>query len=132
MKSKALLLLTTFLLHTLVGLGCALRSSNHENPKHQISLHGATHQEHRQNSSGKKGCQGHCCKDSVGKFNGLAKLVPSAQKQVKQTPIFLTANDELKREILHPATARDSISYSIIRERPPNQKIRILLQSFLI
>ena len=143
MKSKALFLLVTFLLNSIVGFACAItmeaahsHSVAHSHRQtahtHQHSTHQHAHSNSVANKQGGDKSDKHgCCKDEVSKFNSLAKIAGQAGKidtkvpVLDLTPIFFAGE---------PVTIKSAgySNYIANRQRPPNSKIRILIQSFQI
>jgi len=144
MKSKALFLLVTFLLNTIVGFACAVtmetghsHSEGHSySPvahKHQNSTHQNAHAHSVTKKDANDKAEKHgCCKDEVSKFNSITKIVGQASKiDTKEpvldlTPIFFAG----KPEVIFKSSGYSN--YLANRQRPPNSKIRILIQSFQI
>lgn len=141
MKSKALFLLVVFLLNTIVGFACAVtmesghthseaHSHNHTAHQHQHTTHHSHSSVAKKQSSDKSGKHG-CCKDEVSKFNSLAKIAGQAGKintkapVVELTPIFFAGEPLIIKSAGYS-------NYIVNRQRPPNSKIRILIQSFQI
>lgn len=121
MKSKAIFLLVTFLLNTIVGFGCAL------------GMEGVDHQHgHQTNPISELNFskEDACCKILVSDLVTLSKLIPESSKvQVVLSIVWLP--DYIS---LVPATIveLDQRFYVEQRERPPNKDIRIVIQSFQI
>lgn len=144
MKSKALFLLVIFLLNTIVGFACAVTTEtghshwkghfhNQVAHKHQHSTHQPTHPHSVRKKQANDKTEKHgCCKDEVSKFNSVAKIAGQASKidtkapVLDLNPIFFAGEPEV---IVKSAGYSNYIAN---RQRPPNSKIRILIQSFQI
>lgn len=141
MKSKALFLLVTFLLNSIVGFACAITMESghshsevhsHSHAAHQHSTHQHAHsysvaKKQESDKSHKHGC----CKDEVSKFTSLAKIAGQAGKIDTKTPVVELTPIFFASEPIILKSAGYS-NYITNRQRPPNSKIRILIQSFQI
>ena len=139
MKSKALFLLSIFLLNTLVGFSCALHMSHKDNDEgaeyhehHHGSLRTLTHQKNTNSSIVYIGKDEPCCQGAVNNFVSLAKLVPQSGKVIIQVPlIFIGSYYQLPLITSLGVITRRQISFDE-RQRPPTPDIRIVIQSFQI
>jgi len=132
MKSKAIFLLVTFLLNTLVGFGCALgmEAKHHENHA-QSHEHG---HEHKTNTASGLSFSNEdlCCKILVNDLLTQSKLIPEISKLPVLMPMMLVSANAYG--LLVPVSAVELDQNAVVnhRERPPNSDIRIIIQSFQI
>lgn len=137
MKSKALLLLFIFLLNTVVGFSCALRMSHddHEKaPEHHGHHHNTAVLAHHQIPLGNTtvSADAPCCQGAVNNFISLAKLVPSSGHILLQAP-FAYVNYSFQSALaVLPVIKLGRLIVIDERQRPPNDDIRITIQSLLI
>jgi len=144
MKSKAIFLLVIFLLNTVVGFGCALgMEGNHDGKSHSHAKSPAhVHTEHSHSDEHKQNAlpifgqdfskEDGCCKTLVNDLVTQSKLVPEIGKVQIVLPIMLLP--DYSYALFIPVTVV-KINQSVLtdhRERPPNQDIRIVIQSFQI
>ncbi|SDK25329.1 hypothetical protein SAMN04487898_10711 [Pedobacter sp. ok626] len=131
MKSKAICLLVIFLLNTVVGLGCALTmEGNHHDENHShADRHG---QKDKPITRLISSTEDHCCKTLVNDLVAQSKLIPdSAKAQVALSFIWLP---DFSYKLFAPliSTQLEQRFYVDHRSRPPNEDIRIVIQSFQI
>lgn len=146
MKSKAIFLLVIFLLNTVVGFGCALgmegdhNDENHSHPesahhvhKDQNHHHSGVHEHKTTPISGQNfSKEDPCCTTLVNDLVTQSKLVPENGKVQVVLPIMWLP--DYSYALLIPVTdvELDQSLYVHHRERPPNEDIRIVIQSFQI
>lgn len=145
MKSKAIFLLVIFLLNTVVGFGCALgmegdheENHSHAEVAHHVHKdhdhhHAAGHEHQTTPKSGQKiSKEDLCCKSLVTDLVTQSKLMPEINKAKVVLPVMSLPDHSFG--ILTPETGVE-LGQSIYvdhRERPPNEDIRIIIQSFQI
>lgn len=133
MKSKAIFLLVIFLLNTLVGFACAIGlEADHED--HHEHDHGA--HEHAGKTKAKSGFdlskEEACCETLVNNQLSLSKAVPESSKLTVFSPIFWLKDPFCHTLIVLNDFILIKTVYLEQRSRPPNQNIRIAIQSFQI
>jgi len=129
MRSKAIFLLVVFLLHTVVGFGCALgMQENHHDHQH------ADGHEHKTMSvSGLSfSKEDLCCKTLVNDLLTQSKLVPESGKVLVVLPLMWLPDYSYALFIPVTGIELNESVYVDRRERPPNQDIRITIKSFQI
>ncbi|WP_316815755.1 hypothetical protein [Pedobacter nyackensis] len=142
MKSKAVFLLVTFLLNTIVGFACALAMVVNDDENHSVA-ESAYHVHHdHQNSNHKHNKtnifdqnpsnEDHCCQSLSTSFVTQSKLVPEIGKVSVVLPVLWLL--ESSYAFLFYETSVKSAQGVCIdhRDRPPNQDIRIIIKSFQI
>lgn len=141
MRSKAIFLLTLFLLNTAVGLGCALHMAveTHDHADEISSFHNIHHgvavndkEELNNDLPVSSNSTDTCCQDEVNKFNYLNKIIPSASKQVIKIPVFSLSFTNYLSPVLFSDTQTSYIHFITNRQRPPSTPVRIIIQSFQI
>jgi hypothetical protein len=137
MKSKALLLLFIFLLNTVVGFSCALRmchDDHQEASEHHGHHHTATVLVHQQFTPGETTVSPNdpCCQGAVNNFISLAKLVPSSGHILLQAPFAYINSSFQSALVVLPVIKLERPIVIDERQRPPNDDIRITIQSLLI
>lgn len=135
MKSKAVFLLVIFLLNTLVGLGCALgMQEDHQYEAHvhtKAAVHDHENKDHH-HAGQHEDKEDACCKALVNDLVVQGKLVPENGKVQVFLPVVLLPDHHLLLTV-PPVLAEPELSvYADRRERPPNEDIRITIQSFQI
>lgn len=145
MKSKAIFLLVIFLLNTVVGFGCALAmdgNDHDENHSHEKTNH--THKDHNHDhlkghehkstpiSDQNLANEDHCCKTLVNDLVTQSKLVPESGKVQVVLPVMWLPDYSYALLIPVAVEELDQRVYVDQRERPPNEDIRIVIQSFQI
>ena len=146
MKSKAIFLLLTFLLNTVVGFGCALEMEVDHHDETQVHLKTASdihkdHDHHHAEVPQQKTSPASelsfskedlCCKTLVNDLVTQSKLVPKSGKVQVVLPLLWIP--DYSYALLIPAidVKLDRSVYVDRRERPPNKDIRIVIQSFQI
>lgn len=141
MKSKAIFLLVIFLLNTVVGFGCALgmEEDHHEDqsPHHVHKANNHHHSDGHEHKTSPISGQNFskedpCCKTLVNDLVTQSKLVPENGKVQVVLPIMWLP--DYFYALLVPVTdvELDQSVYIDHRERPPNEDIRIVIQSFQI
>jgi len=146
MKSKAIFLLVIFLLNTVVGFACALGTEEiHDNDNHshtKAAVH--EHKDHQHNHA-----KGHehqmtstpgldplkedpCCKKVVNELTIQSKLIPETAKVLVNLPVIWLANYPYTLLVPTSSIERGQSGYIDHRYRPPNEDIRISIQSFQI
>ncbi|WP_394772404.1 hypothetical protein [Mucilaginibacter sp.] len=137
MKSKALLLLFIFLLNTIAGFSCALRMSHDEHQEaaeHHSHHHATTVFAHDQFIPGEITVSPNdpCCQGAVNNFISLAKLIPSSGHILLQAPFaYINSSFQCALAVLPGIKLARPIVIDE-RQRPPNNDIRITIQSLLI
>lgn len=128
MKNKATFLLVIFLLNTVVGLGCALgmgRDHHHHYAK-----------EHKHKAAPVSGLnfskEDHCCKTLVNDLVNQSKSVPESGKVQVVLPVMWLP--DYAYDLFIPVTSIELAQNVCIdlRERPPSEDIRIIINSFQI
>jgi len=146
MKSKAVFLLVIFLLNTVVGLGCALgMQGDHPDEMHSYTkpaVHGhknsdhhhAAQQEHKAGSipGSNSPEEDACCKALVNDLVIQSKLIPESVKIQVVLPVVLLPEYAFLLTVPSGAAEPERGVYADRRERPPNEDIRISIQSFQI
>lgn len=144
MKSKAIFLLVIFLLNTVVGFGCALgMEENHDNDTHshtKAAVH--EHKDHQHNHAEdheitsipglNPSKEDTCCKKLVNELTIQNKLIPESAKVLVSLPVVGLANYAYTLLVPVISIAPDQSGYVDHRCRPPNEDIRISIQSFQI
>lgn len=132
MKSKAVFLLVLFLLHTLVGFGCALgmEPSGHKDHDHN---HAHVHEHKTPPVSGLNfSKQDPCCKNLVNDLVTQSKLVPESGKVQVVLPVLWLPDYSYSLGLRVASTELKENIFADQKERPPNRDIRIVIQSFQI
>lgn len=131
MKTKAIFLLVIFLLNTVVGFGCALGM---EDDFHDHEHHHAKGHEHQTTpiSGQHLSKEDLCCKSLVNDLVTQSKQIPESVKVQVLVPIICLP--DFIHALLAPLTSIKLAKsvYVDHRERPPNQDIRTVIQSFQI
>jgi len=146
MKSKAIFLLVIFLLNTVVGFGCAFAmEENHDNENHshtKAAIH--EHKDHQHNHAEDHEHQPSpipgldfskedpCCKKLVNELTIQSKLIPESAKVLVVLPVVWLANYTYALLVPVSTIEPDQSVYVDHRYRPPNEDIRISIQSFQI
>ncbi|WP_316822992.1 hypothetical protein [Pedobacter gandavensis] len=142
MKSKAIFLLVIFLLNTVVGFGCALGMEvDFHDPHHSYKVDNHSDKDHEHHHAIGKSTQisgqhvsqeDLCCKSLVNDLIIQSKQIPESIKF--QAPVPIISLPDFSHSLLAPlASVKLAQSvYADHRERPPNQDIRIAIQSFQI
>lgn len=146
MKSKAIFLLLTFLLNTVVGFGCALGMEVDRHDETHVYLKTVSHihkdhDHHHADEAQQKASpaselsflkENLCCKTLVNDLVTQSKLVPESGKVQVALPVLWLP--DYSYALLIPAidVKLDRSFYVDRRERPPNKDIRIVIQSFQI
>jgi ABC-type nickel/cobalt efflux system permease component RcnA len=146
MKTKAAFLLVVFLLNTVVGFGCALgMQENHDDENHshpRSAVH--EHKDHQHNQVEDHEHQitpipgldfskeDPCCKKIVNELTIQSKLIPESAKILIVLPVVWL--DNYAYALLVPVNSIEPSQkgYVYHRYRPPNEDIRIIIQSFQI
>lgn len=127
MKSKAIFLLVIFLLNTVVGFGCALgmETGHHHHP---ISHHHKT----APVSGVSFSTENSCCKTLINELATQSKLIPESDKLQVVLPVLWLP--DYVYALLIPVTDLELHQHVDVnrRKRPPNEDIRIAIQSFQI
>jgi hypothetical protein len=134
MKSKAVFLLVLFLLHTLVGFGCALgmEASGHKDHDHDHA-HAHVHEHKTAPVSGLNfSKQDPCCKNLVNDLVAQSKLVPESGKVQVVLPVLWLPDYSYSLGVRVASTELKENIFADQKERPPNRDIRIVIQSFQI
>jgi ABC-type nickel/cobalt efflux system permease component RcnA len=146
MKSKAIFLLVIFLLNTVVGFGCALGMEENHNDENHSHAKAAVH-EHKDHQHNHAKSHEHqiasmpgldfskedpCCKKVVNELTIQSKLMPETAKVLVVLPVVWLTN--YAYTLLFPVSSiePDQSGYLDHRYRPPNEDIRISIQSFQI
>lgn len=144
MKTKAVFLLVTFLLNTVVGLGCTLRKGFHDDNLNKIE--GNHHHDHNHEKTNAINTQAlesssltvltekeSCCHNEVFKFNNLDKINSGVEQFLLKVANFclLTTNNGSFAYIYFLKFLPNYSSF-FNREHPPSGTIRIFIQSFQI
>jgi hypothetical protein len=130
MKSKALILLSIFLLNIAVGFSCALHMLHHEH-HHGNAVIVHHHEQHLPDET-TISKNDPCCQGAVNNFVSLAKLVPQSGKVIIHTPIAYIGSYHPFSLITPPGVKSVHQTFIDERQRPPTTDIRIQIQSFLI
>lgn len=130
MKSKAICLLVIFLLNTVVGLGCALTMEGHHAENHS---HADGH-EHKDKLVTRliSSTEDHCCKTLVNDLVAQSKLIPDSAKTQAALSVIWLPDFAYKLFVPLISTQLEQRFYVDHRSRPPNEDIRIVIQSFQI
>jgi len=147
MRSKALFLLSVFLLNTLWGFGCALRLNMldhavvkkpiHTEPSHSHQHSGHSHRQEIKPIQPKAdntvlSKPDPCCQKSTGQFLSLVKDTPNGGKPLIKLPVLdLSYRTEIELRALGHLNA-DQANFIPFAEKPPAWDIRIAIQSFQI
>jgi hypothetical protein len=142
MKSKALFLLTVFLMNTLAGFSCALHMNMEGTGKsmlHEESLHAAHHNHMTMMDNPGPKSDGPqleskadpCCQEMSNNFATLAKLIPQTEKVSIQIP-FISAGSYYGFRFLPAYDLDVPFNYLIPQKRPPTRGIRLIIRSFQI
>jgi len=135
MRSKAIFLLVIFLLNTVIGFGCALgMEGNTHNDSHDHTK-SVTHVHKDHDHS-----DGHdhlskedpCCKTLVNDLVTQNKLIPEMGKVQVVLPVMWLLDYSYASLISVTDLEINQSVFADHRERPPNQDIRIAIQSFQI
>ncbi|HEK21328.1 hypothetical protein [Mucilaginibacter sp.] len=142
MKSKALFLLTVFLLNAVAGFSCALHMNMEGAAKsmsHEESSQ-SPHHDHSQMMSAQPSKSDMplltpkadpCCQGTTNNFAALAKLVPQTEKIHIQIP-FIAVGFYYGFRDLPAYDVEIPFNYLIPQKRPPNRDIRLSIRSFQI
>ncbi|MFF5383322.1 hypothetical protein [Pedobacter suwonensis] len=144
MKSKAIFLLVIFLLNTVVGFGCALgmeedhdnhshtKAAVHEHKDHQHN-HGESHEHQVTSIPGLNfSKEDPCCKKLINELTIQSKLIPGSAKVLVVLPVVWLTNYAYTLLVPVSSIEPDQSGYVDHRYRPPNEDIRISIQSFQI
>ncbi|NHA05639.1 hypothetical protein DIU31_027365 [Mucilaginibacter rubeus] len=142
MKSKALFLLTVFLLNAVAGFSCALHMNVEGTGKsvlHEDGLHAAHHDHMKMMSLQQPKSDGPqfeskadpCCQGMSNNFAALAKLVPQPEKVHIQIP-FISAGLYYDYRFVPVYDLDIASNYLIPQKRPPTRGIRLIIRSFQI
>jgi hypothetical protein len=144
MKGKAVFLLVIFLLNTVVGFGCALAmDSNHDDENHshaKSAAHVDKGHSHEHGDEHKSpplsglnfSKEDPCCKKVVNELTIQNKLIPESAKVLVSLPVVWLTNYAYNLLIPVSSIERGQSGYIDHRYRPPNEDIRISIQSFQI
>ncbi len=144
MKGKAVFLLVIFLLNTVVGFGCALAmDSNHDDENHshaKSAAHVDKGHSHEHGDEHKSpplsglnfSKEDPCCKKVVNELTIQSKLMPETAKVLVVLPVVWLTNYAYTLLVPVSSIEPDQSGYVDHRYRPPNEDIRISIQSFQI
>src|SRR5260221_4630170 len=117
MKSKALILLSIFMLNIAVGFSCALHMSHHEH-HHGNAVIVHQDQKHLPNEA-TISKNNPCCQGAVNNFISLAKLLPQSGKIIIQPPIVYIGSYCQFSPVTLPGVKSVHPAFIDERQRPP-------------
>ena len=132
---KAVFLLITFSLNTVIGFACTIGFNKPHHPEEKATVHvhadGKKHY-HKKKTHKNADKKDDCCNDKVVKIAQADKAIPDGIKLLN--PVFFTAYlaAYLAINISFPSQVNTFHKYFVRGHHPPISDIRIAIQSFQI